>query len=264
MRAKMVLPSAACTALSLNLLTSNVFAASIPIFSTGIDSAGNLARQGDLDPHYAVIADSQSATSAAVLNFTQAFAFISFSNGIPDVWLDNGPESMWIGVPDSAYGIPENINVTFVTTFDLTGFNPATAQIVGGWATDDFGIAISLNGIPLSGLTNLATDFTNLNQLNPFSIDSGFRDGLNTLEFSVVNGPAPGGGPGGFRAQLNGSADIAPVPVPTALPLFIAASLPLITLARPDRRGLVRLAVADLVRGRPAARTGMANRPVPL
>ena len=71
------------------------------------------------------------------------------------------------------------------TTFDLTGFDPATAIVLGGWATDNTGTDILLNDVS-TGLLNTA----GYGGLTQFTISSGLRAGVNTLEFRVNNADA--------------------------------------------------------------------------
>src|SRR5207253_10283787 len=71
----------------------------------------------------------------------------------------------------------------YQTTFDLTGFDPATVRLVGNWAVDDSGTDIKINGAS-SGVKNTAA----FSIYSPFVITSGFKTGLNTIDFIVNNG----------------------------------------------------------------------------
>ena len=74
---------------------------------------------------------------------------------------------------------------TYKVTFDLGGFDPATAVLQGGWATDNAGNDIKLNGTS-TGLAN-SVQFPSL---TPFLINSGFQGGVNKLEFLLNNSDA--------------------------------------------------------------------------
>ena len=78
----------------------------------------------------------------------------------------------------------------YLTTFDLTGFDLNSVRITGGWATDNLGVKVLVNGHDV-GLTNVAQ----FPSLTPFLITgaANFVSGQNTLEFWVQNqGAAPG------------------------------------------------------------------------
>ena len=97
-------------------------------------------------------------------------------------------------------------------SFDLTSFDPSTATITGQLAADD-GVMMFLNG-------NLVIDnsFTGSNSpwtsFEPFSANSGFVAGINTLTFEVPNI----GGPSGLHVQISG--DASAVPEPSSLTLL--------------------------------------------
>jgi hypothetical protein len=108
----------------------------------------------------------------------------------------------------NADGQPANVTRTFRTTFDLTGFDPRTAVIRGSWATDNSGLDIRLNGNS-TGIALPTSSGTNYSVLHPIIInDPAFlQQGINTLEFVVEDT----GGVAGFRAELTGTAAVAPL-----------------------------------------------------
>jgi len=153
----------------------------IPIFSTGVDDGGTPLPLGSVDPHFVVV---ETGNQAVVLNPAH------------QAWLPNDATSQWIWLTsDSAKNI--NKTWTFRTTFDLTGFDPSTAQIDGLVAVDNGLSGIKLNGIKIP---SPGADFTSFTR---FSITSGFQPGINTLEFIARDW----GVVAGFNVQLSGTGE---------------------------------------------------------
>jgi len=141
-----------------------------------------------LDSHYKIIADYITGTS--LLATTDAFA----SDILPDNYVTAPANSQWI----SAHPILLPVDVgwyVFRTTFDLSGFDLSTVRIDGQTSQDnqtrgpgllineiDTGYVIGIANGPGQSLTD-----DNHVRLSPFSISSGFRNGLNTLDWRVFN-----------------------------------------------------------------------------
>jgi hypothetical protein len=168
------------------------------LFNTGVDANRNLLSGGVVDPHYLLI-------SSPDLAFPGPNAFVVNNDGkglVSGPYLGNGPNSKWIAPSadnfDNAVG-----NYDYRTTFDLTGFDPATAQITGQWAVDNAGVDILLNGVS----TQISRPGTlNFFNFSSFSINSGFRSGLNTLDFIVFNQATGFPNPTALRVELSGTA----------------------------------------------------------
>ncbi len=151
-------------------------------------------------------------------------------------WVGNSTASQWIvpsltsfndGLLTHAVG-----PYTYETTFNLTGYNPATASITGQWSSDNEGLSITINGHLVPGTTNVGwyTGWT------AFSIPSGsgfFLAGLNTLEFTVnndYNNPSNYGNPTGLNVQMTGT--VSPVPVPPSALLLAPGLLGLVGMRK--------------------------------
>lgn len=165
------------------------------IFGTGVAADGTLLAAGEVDPHYKLVASADEAypgPDAIVLN-----------DGWPiqaGVWLLNGPSSKWIG-PQADQGSTGAGNAegdyTYETTIDLTGYDVSRVQLVGGWACDNTGVDILVNGVS-TGLSN-----SGFGSLAPFTISTGLVAGKNTLAFKMNNLPVTPN-PTGLRVDLKG------------------------------------------------------------
>ena len=184
------------------------------LYNTGVDASGAVLPDGTVgDPHYALTSVPGGTTVTRVITSASLFP-------IPPYIGDN-TSSRWIGPNnDSDLNGPVG-NYTFRTTFDLTGFDFTTASIAGGWATDNNGLDILINGASL-GYTTSFTQFSL--GFSAFAVTSGFVAGVNTLDFVVFNG----GGPIGLRVEMTGT-----VPEPGSLAL---AALALVGLGLAARR----------------------------
>jgi hypothetical protein len=83
------------------------------------------------------------------------------------------------------------------TQIDLTGFDLATVQIKGGWATDNSGLQIRVNSVSTSPAITLSSPANTFGSLTPFTINvtnaPGLIAGVNTIDFVVKNeDPAAG------------------------------------------------------------------------
>jgi hypothetical protein len=223
-RRKSALPWYAGLSLSVALLTPGlVAAASVGVFNTGVDTAGNVLQGGTLgDPHFTLVsAPSGVDPQLKIWSAASGFPVAPFGP-----WLGDDTRSRWIGL-DAMYsdGPPHaptgGGTYVFRTTFDLTGFDPASAAISGRWGADNRG-SILLNGASTGGSNDTGLAFF---ALTDFSIDRGFVAGLNTLDFVVDNTYSPDTdvyNPVGLRVEFTG-ASATEVPEPPAAPLVLAA-----------------------------------------
>lgn len=176
-------------ALLLWALATQIYAAPITLFNTGVDAAGNALIGGDgvADPHYSIF-------SSTIAGVTTGGSAVTYFNG---AYVANSATSRWIS--HSANGSPGNGTTTFRTTFDLTGLDPSSAVITGMNAADNAGTII-LNGTSVGVLNG------SFGTLLPFTISTGFINGLNILDFAVTDfGP-----PLALRiADISGTANVA-------------------------------------------------------
>lgn len=184
----------------LSLIPIKAIAVRIPgLFNTGISNGTTLAN-GDVDPHYTIVASSLSyGPQAYVVDEAIGFPIV------PGVWSLSTSTSKWITpkiTPLATRTDPGEF--TYRLNFDLTGIDPGSATITGSWYTDNDG-AMFLNGTS-TGFTSPANGFSNS---SPFTVTSGFVSGINYLDFVIIN---PDFGPTGLRVELSGTANAVPEP----------------------------------------------------
>ena len=195
------------------------------LFSTGMSDAVTPLPDAAVDPHYTL-------TQVPAGSGFGPNTYVVDSSLYPlatDEWMANSSTSKWISAQADQTTFPDDPdgNYAFRTTFDLTGFDPASAQIAGQWSIDDFGLDILINGVSTG---NSHTDYSQapiFQTFKSFSISAGFVAGLNSLDFLVRNEPLGGGiNPMGLRVELSGTAN--PVPEPATLALTAVGTLGLI------------------------------------
>jgi hypothetical protein len=197
------------------LITTVANALPISIFNTGTDGANNAwASPNVTDIHYGLLVQPGSAVPVTVNDTGYPFP----------PWVANNygsPGSRWIGPDQSSFG-PAG-NYVYRTAFIIpNNAILSTVSITGDWATDDPGTDIRINNISTGQTSNFFTT------LQPFSINSGFVFGLNTLDFYLTNA----GGPTGLRVDhIVGTYQI---PEPTAVALLCGTTA--LAVARPRRR----------------------------
>lgn len=174
----------------------------ITIHNTGVNASGTPLANGTVgDPHYTLISVPSGTTTIQTKTSAGGFPV--------GPWLGDDSLSDWIG-PDSDSSLDGPTGYyEYQTTFDLTGFDIASAVITGQWSTDDQGANILINGVSTG---DTASGFTSWSS---FTIDTGFVEGVNTLDFIVYNAS----GPTGLRVEMTGTADPA-VPEPATLTLL--------------------------------------------
>ena len=168
--------------------------ASVGLYSTGVDNNGNPLAVGATDPHYRLLGGAPAFTT------TQAEDY-------PNYWLAPNTSSEWItpllSASNEASASAAGGNYTYQATFDLTGIDLGKTTIRGN-ATADNGISdILING-QSTGFAMGCPTCPVYGAFANFTINSGFRHGLNTLSFKVVNGT----GPTGLRVNFNGTGSV--------------------------------------------------------
>ncbi len=167
------------------------------VYNTGVDDNGVVLEGGAVDPHYTLVQSPDTT-------FTGPDAIVT-TNIAVGYWLAQSDTSKWIAPSaDQSYpgATPCNAQGTYVwrTTFTLTTEQAASLKITGGWAADNSGPDVRLNGV------SLGIAAPSYNPLTAFTIESGFIAGKNTLDFEV----ADVGCPNGLRVELSASDKTSP------------------------------------------------------
>ncbi len=174
------------------------------LYNTGVLDDGTPAASGSVDLHYTLLVSPDPAFPGPAAIVADPIA--------AGYWLPNSSTSRWIA-PAQNQGYPSGAtnhasgSYTYRLSFDLTGYDPATAQVTGSWAADNAGTALLLNGVT----TGFATP--SYSSLTAFTLSSGFVAGLNTLDFLVNEFASGGANPTGLRVEaLAGTATVVPAP----------------------------------------------------
>jgi PEP-CTERM motif len=212
-------PRLACAAL---LLAATGSHAAVSLFNTGVNNAGATLSTGAIDTHFVLVTASGTAPTYAV---DDAYGYTGY-------WMGPSSTSKWVTslVTGGEAGDVPAANYIYQTTFDLTGFNVATASLQGRMAADNEITGVQLNGAN-TGLTAYGYD-----SFAPFSISGGFVPGINTLQFIVNNS----GGPSGLRAELLGDFTAA-VPEPGSSLLMLGGVMVLMGTVTWRRRRITSL-----------------------
>jgi MYXO-CTERM domain-containing protein len=210
------------------LITGGTLSAStIAVYGTG-DLAGSTTLQaaGGIDGNFTLISCPGGNTNCVSNGSGGSNAYV-VQNAFPIApngpWIADSATSQWIG-PDLNGDEGTQVNnpnldavgvYDYRETFTLTGFNLATVVLTGDWAVDNTS-TIELNGIALTGTGQSITNPIGFNTLTSFTINSGFSQGVNTLDFLVTNAPPINGSnnPTGLRVDLSGTGTLGQTTVP--------------------------------------------------
>jgi hypothetical protein len=177
-----------------------------PVYSTGVDDSGNLLPVGAVDPHYVITSVPTKSLSA-------------HASSLHPSWVANTSSSQWINPTGDGMVFFDVGTYTYEMKFDLTGYNADTLAVTGSWASDNAS-RIYLNGID-TGFVSPSGPNNELGKMSSFALSDGFKDGMNTLRFDVVNT--------GFQSGLhvhitNIAADLVPEPGSAAILATVAGS----------------------------------------
>lgn len=146
-----------------------------------VHGTGQGLKMGDSDPHWLISSVSRDAAwkprPAAVC-------------GPGPQGLANDARSGWVSTTGDRPSLPGG-RYTFVTTFDLARFDPATARLHLRLGVDNYVREVRLNGRP-TGITLVLPGPEAKQRLHDFDINEGFLPGSNQLEVVVENSEGAG------------------------------------------------------------------------
>ena len=189
------------------------------LFNTGVNSAGVRLGGGMVDPHWTISTNPDGSGS-------RAFTTVSDGFPLPGPWLSNPTSAAWIQPTSGTADNHAAGTYVYSTNFDLTGFDPTTASISFRVAADNRVSGVFLNGnnvgFTYNGPGNNGEAFTQFSDQFTISNPAFFRDGLNQLQFRVVNDPVDADcydptNPTGLIVKLEGKAC---VPEPSSIALM--------------------------------------------
>lgn len=215
---------AALAALTAAALPAAAQTSPFTVFGTGVNTNGAVLANGTLgDPHYTVSTNAPGGSSQLQV-LTSAYGFPIVKGG----WIGDSSTSAWIAPTNDPFlngGQDLGGYYDYQTTFDLTGYDPATASLSGNWAADDSATFL-INGVATGQNTP-----NGYSSYSTFDISSGFQPGINTLDFVVLE---DGSGATGLRVDgITGSAAAVPEASSTvSLGLLLALGVGGVLVAR--------------------------------
>ena len=161
---------------------------------------------GAQDPNYSVTYPDHATAQGFATDSTSGYP-------VSGPWVANTATSAWVTPSSNPNDDMPVVTYDWQTTFDLTGFEAASASFSGTFAADNSAVAF-LNGNQI-GTSN---DFS---QWSSFTSQPGFFvAGVNTLDFQVANQ----GGPTGLRVEFTASdatQSVAAVPEPETYAMLL-------------------------------------------
>jgi hypothetical protein len=188
--------------------------------NTGISLTGTLLAPSAVDPHYFL--DLAPLTPPTGYTAPDAVVVTNLWS-----WLEVVHVSQWIA--PTTY-LPPNYDLvycqpgyyTYTNQFTLpAGANPASASISGRWAADNGAVQMEINGHPTGNTIAVPYGFASW---TPFTINSGFVSGLNTILFVVTNS-AGGDSPTGLRVEFTNASVCTTCAPPAIISITPAQSL---------------------------------------
>lgn len=203
------------TLLAAALLSSAIFAPYTAAQAASISGLHNtgLGAAGDSDSHYTLKAQSSDTWIPATK------PVITIDNVWPiSPWMANSNTSKWI-TPTANQGQSfdgwDTGYYTYSLSFDLSGYNAATAAFSGRVAADNF-VTVLLN----NHVVGTGNGFSDWSSFSSGAGGSAFVSGVNKLDFVVTNWAQNGGNPTGLRVEFDASS-VAAVPEPETYALML-------------------------------------------
>ena len=160
------------------------------LYNTGVDSNRVVLANGASDPHYQMLVNPDTSATNAIVEDSTAWPIVS------GPWMTDCATSKWVG-PQLNTGSSATGDYVYRTVIDLTGRDPSTLIINGGWATDNNGNDIQVNGHSTGNQKSLT--FASFTTFDIYGTNGYFVAGPNNIDFLVNNN---GAGPTGLRVEI--------------------------------------------------------------
>jgi hypothetical protein len=155
------------------------------------------------DPTFTVVFPNGAAEFAST--FHGRISGLTPATGPIPPWVNDSSTSLWIGPRGGGVGVAPG-SYRYLSSFNLTGFDPATVRITGRVAADNRVTNLRINGFE-TGFTT-ASD-SSFESWTPLTIDAAtfprFNQGTNSIEI-VVNNSGATASPAGLRMEITASA----------------------------------------------------------
>jgi hypothetical protein len=155
------------------------------LYNTGVNDAGQVLADGATgftgDQHYTLLTVPTGSTTDLRVRTSDG--------GYPiPPYIGDSSTSAWIGPNNQADLHGADGNYDYRTTFTLTAGEASAYLVTGNWATDNAGLDILINGQSTgSHIGNTSGQYEGFRAYTPFTINSNFQPGTNTLDFIVFN-----------------------------------------------------------------------------
>lgn len=203
-----------------SIVTQSAYASPIAgLFNTG----EGITVDQQTDTHYAL--SDQNGVS-----IFGGFGEAAVGNGFPvgsGVWIDDSATSHWLTPTANrtdVFDLTSPGTYVWTLSFDLSGFDPASASFSGHFSADNNAVAL-LNGNQIG----TAWDFRGWYDFS--SSTNQFVNGVNKIEFVVTNEQFDGFNPTGLRVEFTGS-NVSAVPLPGAAWLFLSSMFGFLAIKR--------------------------------
>jgi hypothetical protein len=219
------------SALAVGLLAASASAntVSLGVFSTGNNGA-TLLTAGTADSSY-LITSQPAGTNGNTLPYSPIVTDNNPTGWLPDSTSFSQTASKWVAPQEGgSHSDPAGV-YDYTTSFDLTSNDILSTGNLIFTASADNDFQVFFNGTLIGGSTG-NTAYTQF--WGPFTITSGFQDGMNTLLFVVTNA-AGTATPTGLNVSVSNDT-IDTVPEPSAVASFSIAGLMLGGLLLRGRR----------------------------
>jgi serine/threonine protein kinase len=165
------------------------------LFSTGMTANHRPLADGQVDPHWSLVATPASVKESPAFTTMAGFP-------VTGPWVSNSLAGRWISPQPRETGGDPPGKYIYRTTFDLNNFDPASARLRLQIAVDNGLEDVRLNDTKM-GYTIAAPNGFQMH--SSFEIRHGFRAGLNVLELMTVNS-GDTLSPSGVQVLLSGTA----------------------------------------------------------